>query len=96
MNNLKTIGLVLLTVIMLSSCVISMPAGVTSNYDGAASKTGSVSGTFLFGFLPLGFNIDLSTEAAARQGNITEVHSTNTVYKNYFIISTLETQVKGN
>ena len=96
MKNLKNLAFTALAVVLLSSCTIMMPSGVTSNYDGTATKTGTSSGTFLFGAIPLGFNIDLSTEAAANKSGISEVHSVNTRIKNYFIVAIVETEVKGN
>jgi hypothetical protein len=78
----------------MSGCVITMPAGVTSNFDGTASKTGKASGTYFMG-IPVGFNMDLSVEAAAQQGGITEVHSVNTTVKNYLVVMVVQTTVTG-
>lgn len=96
MKKLKDLALTAIAVVLLSSCTIMMPAGVTSNYDGNSTKTGVAKGTFLFGYIPLGFDIDLSVEAAAKKSGISEVHSVNTRMRNYFIVRFLETEVKGN
>lgn len=96
MKKLKNLTLAFVASFLLASCVITMPAGVTADFDGNSTKTGLASGTFLFGAIPLGFNIDLSTEAAAKQSGIEEVHSVNTRIKNYFIVAIVETEVKGN
>ncbi len=95
MKKMKNLLIAGIMAFALTSCVISMPTAVTSNWDGESSKEGTASATFLFGAIPIGFDIDISTEAAARNGGIREIHSVNTTYKNYFIVSFVETTVKG-
>ncbi len=75
----------------LSGCVSTGPLDVTSN-NGPTNLVGEASCTQLFFLARMG---DCSYEAAKQNGNITNVHHTDSQITNYFILLKQKTIVYG-
>ena len=74
-------------------CTTVNPFAVTSNELG--SKVGEASVKFLFGYLPLSFNMDLGIQKAAQNGGITKISTVDVKTKQGFLVTTVSTVVTG-
>lgn len=92
MKNLKTLLVIAVLGVFLSSCSVVMPVTATSNPVG--SKVGRAKAT---GYLTvLFFNQDASIKRAAKNGGITSISTVDIEYGNILgIIVTYETIVTG-
>lgn len=82
------------SILMLTSCAVTMPITATSNSNKDATKTGISKATFLFN-IPLSGDASIAT--AVKNGNIDKVSTVDYKTTNILgIITTIETTVKGN
>lgn len=88
------LSLSLFTLLFLNACmhITSSSAG---NSSVNALKTGESCLTGFLFFAPF-INEDVSTQTAMENGKITQVHSTEVVFKNYFFFSKNCIVVRGN
>lgn len=86
--------LALVFAFVLVGCMTTVtPFAVTSNELG--SKVGEASAKFLFGYLPLSFNMDLGIQKAAQNGGITKISTVDVKAKQGFLVTTISTVVTG-
>ncbi len=86
--------LALVFAFVLVGCMTTVePFAVTSNELG--SKVGEASAKFLFGSLPLSFNMDLGIQKAAQNGGITKISTVDVKAKQGFLVTTISTVVTG-
>ena len=85
--------LALVFAFVLVGCTTVNPFAVTSNELG--SKVGEASVKFLFGYLPLSFNMDLGIQKAAQNGGITKISTVDVKTKQGFLVTTVSTVVTG-
>mgnify|MGYP006384233243 FL=1 len=79
--------------VLVGCMTVVEPFAVTSNELG--SKVGEASAKFLFGYLPLSFNMDLGIQKAAQNGGITKISTVDTKAKQGFLVTTISTVVTG-
>ena len=92
MKKLAVVMLALAT-LFLVGCTTVSPVTATSNDLG--SKVGEASGTYLFGFLPLGFNMDMGIQKAAQNGGITKISTVDAKVKSGLFTTKISTVVTG-
>jgi hypothetical protein len=86
--------LALVFAFVLVGCMTTVkPFAATSNELG--SKVGEASAKFLFGALPLSFNMDLGIQKAAQNGGITKISTVDVKAKQGFLVTTVSTVVTG-
>lgn len=85
--------LALVFAFVLVGCTTVSPLAATSNALG--SKVGEASVKFLFGYIPLSFNMDLGIQKAAQNGGITKISTVDTKTKQGFLVTTVSTVVTG-
>lgn len=91
MKKLAVVMLALAT-LFLVGCTTVSPVTATSNNLG--SKVGEASGTYLFGFFPLG-NMDMGIQKAAQNGGITKISTVDTKVKSGLFTTKISTVVTG-
>lgn len=91
MKKLAVVMLALAT-LFLVGCTTVSPVTATSNDLG--SKVGEASGTYLFGFLPLG-NMNMGIQKAAQNGGITKISTVDTKVKSGLFTTKISTIVTG-
>ena len=79
--------------VLVGCMTVVEPFAVTSNELG--SKVGEASAKFLFGYLPLSFNMDLGIQKAAQNGGITKISTVDVKAKQGFLVTTISTVVTG-
>jgi hypothetical protein len=84
---------VLATLLVLAGCTTVVPVTATSNPVG--SKVGEATGSFLFGFIPLGSKLDMSIQTAAKNGGITTISTVDEKVADYFFVVKVSTVVTG-
>jgi hypothetical protein len=85
--------LALVFAFVLVGCTTVSPLAATSNDLG--SKVGEAEGTYLFGALPLSFNIDLGIQKAAQNGGITKISTVDVKTKVGIFTTKVTTVVTG-
>lgn len=86
--------LALVFAFVLVGCMTTVePFAVTSNELG--SKVGEASVKFLFGYIPLSFNMDLGIQKAAQNGGITKISTVDVKSEQGFLFTTISTVVTG-
>lgn len=80
------------TGLFLAGCSTTAPCIATGNAIG--SKTGKVSGMRIMG-IPIPFNQDLGSVAAAKSAGITKISTVDVEVANYVVFQTISTIVTG-
>lgn len=79
--------------VLVGCMTVVEPFAVTSNELG--SKVGEASVKFLFGYIPLSFNMDLGIQKAAQNGGITKISTVDVKSEQGFLFTTISTVVTG-
>ena len=93
MKKLLVVFAILLSFALVGCMTTVQPFAVTSNELG--SKVGEANAKFLFGVLPLSFNMDLGIQKAAQNGGITKISTVDVKSKQGFLVTTVSTVVTG-
>ena len=93
MKKLLVVFAILLSFALVGCMTTVHPFAVTSNELG--SKVCEANAKFLFGVLPLSFNMDLGIQKAAQNGGITKISTVDVKAKQGFLVTTVLTVVTG-